>query len=234
MFVVVCKRLWFICISLYLLSMARLLSYLYPVTKKVKSDFSGTLEITWYNGKKHLNTKNANYSYGSLQRVLKFGLEKIELKKINSVLLLGLGGGSVVETLRKDFKYDKAITAVDIDPKIIEIAQNEFNLIEDEHLKIICDDALHHMQLNSTTFDLIIIDLFIDVTVPDAFLKLDFWQDVIKASSINGTILFNASLEKTKSKAVNEVIDFIKTHFYKTEIFEKVNGTNTVIIGSGL
>ena len=30
--------------------MIRLLSFFYPITRKVKSDYSGTVEITWYNG----------------------------------------------------------------------------------------------------------------------------------------------------------------------------------------
>ncbi|RXJ52682.1 spermidine synthase [Gelidibacter gilvus] len=214
--------------------MSKILSYLYPITKKIQSEFSGILEITWYNGKKHLNTKNANYSYGSLQRILKFGLEHIDLNKVNSVLLLGLGGGSVVETLRQDFSFSKHITAVDIDPTIIEIAKNEFQLKEDEHLKIVCADALDFMRLNSTQFDLIIIDLFIDTEVPKAFLAIPFWKDIIKASSTNGTILFNASLAKSKSNALNEVIEFLKSHMYHTEVFEKVNATNTLILSKGL
>ena len=214
--------------------MARLLSYLYPVTKKVPSDYSGTLEITWYNGKKHLNTKNANYSYGSLQKILKFGLDKIEIQRVNSILLLGLGGGSVVETLRKNFSYSKIITAVDIDPVVIEIAKNEFNLKTDEHLEIICGDALEFMQINTEQFDLIIIDLFIDIVVPEEFLKIPFWMNVMRSSSVNGAILFNASLEKTKSKDLKEVIDFLKSHKYETEIFEKVNNTNTLILSKGL
>jgi spermidine synthase len=233
-FVVVCTRIIPSNNEVSLHAMTRLLSYFYPMTTTIESDYSGTLEITWYNGKKHLNTKNANYSYGSLQRILKFGLEKIELKKVHSVLLLGLGGGCVIETLRNDFNYKKSITAIDIDPKIIAIAKTEFNLVENDQLTIICDDALHFMQSNTTKFDLIIIDLFIDVKVPDAFLKLAFWQDVIKASSTNGSLLFNASLEKEKSNALNQVIDFLKTHFYRTEIHENVNGTNMVIIAHGL
>ncbi|WP_027125575.1 spermidine synthase [Gelidibacter mesophilus] len=214
--------------------MSKLLSYLYPITKKIQSEFSGILEITWYNGKKHLNTKNANYSYGSLQRILKFGLEKIDLKKVNSILLLGLGGGSVIETLRHDFSYANHITAVDIDPTVIEIAKNEFNLKEDEHLKIICEDALLFMQLNNQQFDLIIIDLFIDVDVPKQFLAIPFWNDILGASATNGTILFNASLDKTKSNALNDVIEFLKSHMYHTEVFEKVNTTNTLVLSKGL
>lgn len=214
--------------------MAKILSYLYPITKKVHSEISGTLEITWYNGKKHLNTKNANYSYGSLQKILKFGLEKIDLKKVNSILLLGLGGGCVIETLRQDFECNKHIVAVDIDPVIIDIAKNEFNLKQDENLQIICDDALKFMASNPQHYDLIIIDLFIDIDVPKSFLELSFWQNVVKASATNGTIIFNASLEKTKSNTLNDVIDFLKTQFYKTEIYKKVNQTNTLIIAKGL
>ena len=214
--------------------MSRLLSYIYPITKKVHSEFSGILEITWYNGKKHLNTKNANYSYGSLQKILKFGLEKIDLKKVNSVLLLGLGGGSVVETLRKDFNYSKSILAVDIDSAVIEIAKNEFNHKADAHLEIICGDALEFMKIYPEQFDLIIIDLFIDILVPKEFLSISFWEHILNASSTNGVILFNASLEKTKSNSLNEVIDYLKAHKYQTEIFEKVNNTNTLILSKGL
>jgi len=214
--------------------MAKLLSYLYPITKKIQSEFSGLVEITWYNGKKHLNTKNANYSYGSLQRILKFGLEHLDLNKINSVLLLGLGGGSVVQTLRNDYSYSKPITAVDIDPVIIDIARNEFQLEEDGHLKIVCADALDFMSLNNDHFDLIIIDLFIDTEVPEAFLTIPFWKDVLKASSTNGAILFNASLETTESKTLKELIQFLKSHMYHTEVFKKVNGTNTLILSKGL
>lgn len=214
--------------------MAKLLSYFYPLTKKVHSDYSGTLEITWYNGKKHLDTKNANYSYGSLQRILKFGLEKINLKQVNSVLLLGLGGGSVIETLRNDFLYSKTITAVDIDSVVIDIAKNEFKLKDDAQLQIVCEDALLFMQANNNQYDLIIIDLFIDTEVPMAFLALPFWKHVIDASTSNGAILFNASLEKTKSAALIEVIEFLKSHKYHTEVFEKVNNTNTLILSKGL
>lgn len=214
--------------------MVKLLSYLYPVTKKIKSDVNGTLEITWYNGKKHLNSKNANYSYGALQRILKFGLEKIELKHVNSILLLGLGGGSVIQTLREDFKYKKHITAVDIDPEIIKIAQEEFQLQPNNNLDIVCEDALKYINQDSTQFDLIIIDLFIDTKVPEQFLELSFWEVVLKRKAVNGALLFNASLEKSMSNKLQEIISFLKSHVYKVAIYDKVNQTNTVIIAKSL
>ncbi|WP_431132766.1 spermidine synthase [Psychroserpens mesophilus] len=214
--------------------MIKYLSYVYPITRKVSSKYSGCLEITWYNGKKHLNTKNANYSYGSLQAILKFGLEKIDIHQVDSVLLLGLGGGSVIKTLRQDFNYQKQITAVDIDPVIIEIAKTEYQLENNSNTSIICEDALQFIKANTMRFDLIIIDLFIDVTVPKPFLELSFWNHVVKSKSTNGVILFNASLEDKKSNQLNAVIDFLKTKVYKVNIFDNVNNTNTVIISQSL
>ncbi|MBU2926910.1 spermidine synthase [Winogradskyella psychrotolerans] len=214
--------------------MKQLLSYIYPVTKKINSEYSGTLEITWYNGKKHLNSKNANYSYGSLQRILKYGLEKIELSKINSILVLGMGGGSVIQTLRTDFNYNNTIEAVELDPVIIDIAKSEFGIEENQHLKIHCADAFNFVEDNIKVFDLIIIDLYIDLSVPDKFLSTAFWDHVLTSKSSKGTLLFNASVKEFDLDKVKTLVSYLRTKVYKVDVYEKVNNTNTVIITSSL
>lgn len=234
MFVVVCCRINHSHKNLIFAGMIRLLSYIYPITKKVKSKFNGTLEITWHNGKKHLNTKNANYSYGSLQEILKFGIEKIDLEKMNSILLLGLGGGCVIETLLEEFNYKNKITAVEIDPSIIEIAKNEFNINNNPNLEIICVDALQFILQNSKEYDLIIIDLFIDIEMPEQFLNISFWKGIMKRNTKKGSILFNASLKNEKEKKLNEVINFLNKNAYKVAIYNKVNDTNTLVIANAL
>jgi len=207
--------------------MQKWLSYIYPVGQKITSKYNGVLEVTWYNGKKMLNTKNANYSYGSLQKILKIGLGEIELSAVENILILGLGGGSVIQTLRSDFNYQKNIVAVDIDPVIIDIARDEFNIRESENLTIHCDNALHFMQLNTSKFELIIIDLFIDTTVPSSFLKTPFWQDVIRH---NPVVLCNAALQQKDDQHLLPVLNFLKQQHYKVQLLEKVNSTNTLLI----
>lgn len=214
--------------------MKHLLSYILPITKTIESKHSGTLEITWYNGKKHLNTKNANYSYGSLQQILKIGIEKIDLKKVNSTLILGMGGGSVIETLRTDFNYTKPIDAVEIDPVIIDIANTEFGISENETLKIYCADASVFIKQNTKHFDLIIIDLFIDLSVPNQFLSEMFWDDVLKSKSSKGTIIFNAAVMDAQHKTINTLVNYLKTKIYKVDVLEKVNNTNTLIVLNSL
>lgn len=214
--------------------MKRLLSYIYPVTKTIDSKYSGKLEITWFNGKKHLNSKNANYSYGSLQRILKFGLKQIDLTKIKSILILGMGGGSVIETLRTDFNYTDTIEAVELDPMIIDIAESEFGIIENQQLKIHCADASDFVEANTKQFDLIIIDLFIDLRVPDQFLSPVFWDNVLNSKSTKGVILFNASVRDSNHDKIETLVSYLKTKVFKVEVYDKVNNTNTVIITSAL
>ena len=210
--------------------MKRLLSYLYPITKKIKSKYSDTLEITWYNGKKHLNTKNANYSYGSLQQILKFGLKQIQLKTVENILVLGLGGGSVIETLRKDFNYKKQIYGVDIDPVIIDLAKEEFSLKTDKNLKIICQDAVQFLDETILNFDLVIIDIFIDTEVPNFVLEDHFWTAILKTASAKHQIIFNAALHQNNDQKLAGIISFLNQNKYKTETLNKVNGTNTLLI----
>ena len=89
----------------------KFLSYLIPIPIEIiPSNVSEQLELTWNNGKLILDTKHTNYSYGNLQKVLRKGLLKIGKENINQmqhILLLGVAGGSVVETLTREFKFEK-------------------------------------------------------------------------------------------------------------------------------
>jgi len=240
-----CYIFKFVCSRLYAINffkskififvaMVRLLSYIFPITKRVKSQHNGILEITWHNGKKYLNTKNANYSFGSLQDILKFGLEKIDLKNTNSILLLGLGAGCVIDTLQNDLNYKGKITAIEIDSVIIDVAKKEFNLNNYNNLEIICDDALYFVEQNKKQFDLVIIDLFIDTKMPKQFLNISFWKNILKSNSKNGSILFNASLENLENNTLKSVEDFLIKNNYNIETFNKVNETNTIVIAKTL
>ncbi|NJW54708.1 spermine/spermidine synthase domain-containing protein, partial [Salinimicrobium oceani] len=142
-------------------------SYLWPLTKTYDSQFSGKLEVTWINGRKVLDSKNANYSYGALHEVLDRGLANIHADRATSVLLLGLGGGSAISLLRKKYGYYGKITAVEIDQTIIDISRKEFGIEEHHPLELICADAEAYVKSQSNKFGLIIVDIFLDLTVPE-------------------------------------------------------------------
>lgn len=208
----------------------KIVSFFFPLTRKIKSEYNGYLELTTFNGRTLLNTENTNYSYGTLQRVLKFGLLNTDISKTRNILVLGLGGGCVLKTLRNDFNYANRITAVDIDPVIIEIAKKEFGISEDDKTKIICDDAFDYVMNDNSMFDLIIIDLFIDNKIPDKFLLLEFWRGIINKLSLGGTIIFNTLCDpyiETK-----EIENKLMERGLKYRIYNHVEGSNRILIAN--
>jgi spermidine synthase len=72
----------------------RILSYLLPIKiYQRKSSISKKLEVTWNKGQLVLDSENTNYSYGSLERILRKGLLYIgfdRIKKFKNVLVLGV------------------------------------------------------------------------------------------------------------------------------------------------
>lgn len=173
----------------------KLFSYFIPINiYKKKSTISETIEVTWNNGELVIDSKNTNYSYGSLQRILRKGLKYIgfeRIKNFNNVLLLGVAGGSVIKTLVEEIKFKGKITGVEIDPAMIEVANTYFKLNEIPNLNIVIDDAFEFVLKTKETYDLIIIDVFQDTTMPN-FLFEDFFINRVNfLLRKDGFILFN-------------------------------------------
>lgn len=197
------------------------------ISKKISSKYSGILEITRLNGKKILNSENANYSYGALEEVLDFGLAYAQAERSSNILILGLGGGSVIGLLRNKYKYYGRITAVEIDPAIIEIAIKEFRINQHPHLDLICEDALEYVNRSTEKFGFIIIDIFIDLEVPLSFYSAEFWENITRLSREGGTVLFNAGINKTENNAIDNVLAELKPRIN----FRKLDtGVNTLFI----
>jgi len=211
--------------------MKRIFSYIYPITKKINSDHSGVLELTLVNGRKVLDSKNANYSFGSLQRILETGLHEIDLTNSSSILLLGLGGGSVIKSLRNKFSYTGVIDAVEIDSTVIEIAKNEFDIQKSEKLDIYYEDAFKYVKKCSSFYDLIIVDLFIDDKVPLKFYSKEFFENLLTLLREKGTILFNVGINETGEDNLKNLLDYFSIiPNLNINTLKNIEKTNTLLI----
>ncbi|MGL2967604.1 spermidine synthase [Flavobacterium sp. XGLA_31] len=173
----------------------KLFSFFIPVNVyKKKSAISKSLEVTWNNGQLVLDSENTNYSYGSLQRILRKGLKYIGFERIRNfenILVLGVAGGSVIKTLTDEIKFTGKITGVEIDENVVEIAKRYFGLDVIPNLELVIDDAFEFVLRTKEKYDLIIIDIFQDTTMPN-FLFEDFFINRINSLlNLNGFILFN-------------------------------------------
>lgn len=182
-------------------SIRTLFSFLFPISKTIETSHNGKVKVVWFFGQKRLDSENANYSYDSLLDVLEIGVSHVQLEKVNQVLLLGMGGGSIIHSLRKKNHYSGGITAIEIDEVIIQIAEKEFGMSEDNSLRIQQENALDFVKSTSEKFDLIIVDLFIDTKVPDEFYSNEFWQNLEKIMTKEAVIIFNSSTEFEQKSA---------------------------------
>ena len=188
----------------------RYLSYLLPLTRTIHSPISGPLEVTWHRGRKVLDTRHANYSYGSLQQVLRYGLMFLEPRQAQHILVLGLGGGSVVQTLRQEHRVTAPITALELDPTVIAVADTEFGIRPGADLTIVCADAFVWLQTApSAAYGLIIIDLFIDLVLPAGLQQVSFWQNIWRVLPPGGQVLFNTLTADPLTVAGEEVTEYL-------------------------
>jgi spermidine synthase len=197
----------------------KIFSYLIPIKiYETKSSLSKSIEVTWANGELVLDSENANYSYGSLQRILRLGLKNIGFEKIvpmKHILVLGVAGGSVIKTLVDEIKYKGKITGVEIDPEIIKIANTYFKLNEIENLEIVIDDAFEFVLKTKTKYDLIIIDIFQDTAMPNFLFETFFINRVCSLLKSHGFILFNTMLLNESQNLRNKkyISEFYENQF---------------------
>jgi spermidine synthase len=208
----------------------KLFSYFIPINiYKKKSSISETIEVTWNNGELVIDSKNTNYSYGSLQRILRKGLKYIgfeRIKKFDNVLLLGVAGGSVIKTLVEEIKFKGKITGVEIDPAMIEVANTYFNLNEIPNLNIVIDDAFEFVLKTKETYDLIIIDVFQDTTMPN-FLFEDFFINRVNfLLRKDGFILFNTMVINDGNRERNLMYKHKFNGNYSLRMYPKVETHN--------
>jgi spermidine synthase len=213
--------------------MKKILSYILPIRfKNYQSTYNGPLELNIVNGKLLLDTLSSNYSYGSLQRILRLGLKTTGVENsVKNILLLGLGAGSVIQTIREEFHSNATIEAVEIDPEIIEIALKDFKINRLKNVNIINADAFEYLMSSQTSYDLIIVDLFIIDTIPREFTSPEFITNLKNHLTNKGKIIYNTLKQTLPSNKLNDIIHSFKDgdHF-NVKLLQKVEGSNDLLI----
>lgn len=213
----------------------KIFSYILPVKIfKKKSDRSKTIEVTWANGELVLDSENTNYSYGSLQRILRYGLRNIgypTIQKMDHILVLGVAGGSVIKTLVDEIQYKGKITGVEIDADIIAIANQYFKLDEIKQLEVVIEDAFEFVLKTKNKYNLIIIDIFEDINMPNFLFESFFSSHVCSLLKDNGFILFNTMILDEKHNVRNrKYISEINKMIFTTQMLPRIEDHNELII----
>lgn len=175
-----------------------IVSFLYPlIIESRNGSVNPYLEVTKYKGKYRLNSQHTNYSFGGLHTVFdrlfrNTGIAKHEFKNI---LVLGMGGGSVICLLREKYGFNCPITTIEEDDVVIEFAKKYFNIGKYKSLTIVKGDAYEYTSTTDNKYDLIISDIFIEQSVPKKFASLDYLNNLKQISSERSCIIYNKMTE---------------------------------------
>ncbi len=167
-----------------------LVSLFTPETiKTYHSDFNGEIKLIRFADDLRLDVGGLTQSGNVMVGIFDIGLKHLLPKdyRPESVLLLGLGGGSVIKYLRR--RYPRArLTAVEIDPVMIDIARRHFHIKQVRNLKIVNEDAVKFIKETKEKFGLILVDCYQGHQTPPGF---DDVRVLAKMKSLGDHLLIN-------------------------------------------
>lgn len=184
-------------------SLRRMFSWLYPLQlEKVRGELNHDLEVNVHNGRVLLDSANVNYSFGSLQDVFDNAFEQTALydEAVDSALILGFGSGSVAELLLEKCDPDMKITGVEADMEVIRLAKQYFPIAKHPNISIEHSDAATWMYESKYTYDLIVVDVFVEDLVPASVQNVEFLRRLKSHLKKGGRVYFNKM--KVKDDAI--------------------------------
>lgn len=178
------------------MKLKKIISYLLPVRVFTKENGRHKLEIEWYQGKLMMNSREANYSYGNLEEVFRMAFRDSSLNQPpeSSVLMLGLGGGCVLQLLEDEYHFRGHAKAIEIDADVIELYHRFYSGNRQSTLEICCADALipETYLTEGESFDLIICDVFVDLNMPEKMFEGGFYHSLKKHLNPKGSLYLNS------------------------------------------
>ncbi|MBW6490553.1 MAG: hypothetical protein K0B15_05085 [Lentimicrobium sp.] len=162
-----------------------------------KSNFGPDIEVCLINGRYQINAGSVNYSFGPLHDAFRryFHIDPPESGTHNPVLILGFGGGSVANILRKELNLPNPITGVEIDEMIIKAGFEHFDTDKLRDLNLIIDDAYDYVFNCKLSYKLIVVDIYIDDQVPEKFETEEFIAQVSRCLQSGGKLVFNKLID---------------------------------------
>lgn len=150
------------------------------------------------------------------------------------VLIVGLGGGSMVHFLKK---YDPKVVVdvVEIDPAIVTIADKYFNVRTKGNVTIYTEDAFKYLAETKNKYDVIYMDAFLKPTadtdstgIPLRLKTTRFYKGIQQKLNPNGLVVYNLN----SHPKMRDDISVINDSFPQTYEFHMGTALGSIVVGS--
>lgn len=166
-------------------------------------------------------------------------LIKHQIGNPTSILILGLGGGTMQHIFSREFPEANLIS-VEIDELMVDVAKQYFHVDEIPNHKILIEDACRvvvepeEFDLKAHTFDACIVDIFIGDAFPDLGSSGNFLAHVKKMVKTGGLVVFNRIYLDEHQEDVDIFIETVEDFFLDVDtavIAGKTNADHILIYG---
>jgi spermidine synthase len=149
-------------------------------------------DLTWG---VHIQANGTTQSGGIAEYVWKNAIQEVAKSlrtrkvTINSVLLLGLGGGTIAKLVNKNWPEAKVV-GVDIDPIIVRMGKDYMHL-DTYNVETHIEDIESYAHKEKRKFDLVCVDIYQGDKFPEKFATEEFMMKVSELVSKNGIVVIN-------------------------------------------
>lgn len=106
------------------------------------------------------------------------------------MLIIGLGGGSIPKKIQREFPNIE-IDAVEIDPEVIKMAKDYFNVKENNNLRLHAQDGRLFLNRTQNQYDIILLDAYFTDAMPFHLTTKQFFELAQKKLTPNGIVVAN-------------------------------------------
>ncbi len=157
--------------------------------------------------------------------------------QIKTVLMIGLGGGSIQRAYQAYWPQASTET-IELDPKVVETAKTYFQFKETDRMKVLLGDGRLHIRRTPKTYDLIIVDAYTanrySSFIPHALVTKEFFELVHTHLSDQGVLAYNVigSVTDSRKGLVGSIYKTLKTSFPQIYMFPAEGSFNVVMVAT--
>jgi spermidine synthase len=157
--------------------------------------------------------------------------------QIKTVLMIGLGGGSIQRAYQAYWPKVKTET-VELDPKVVETAKAYFQFKETDCMKVCLGDGRLHLRRSRKSYDLIILDAYTanryNSFIPYTLVTKEFFQLVSTHLTDEGILAYNVigSAADKRENLVGSIYNTLKTSFPQVYLFPAEDSYNVVLVAT--
>ncbi len=159
--------------------------------------------------------------------VRSFGAALFAVPEPRRVLMVGLGGGCVIQWLRRAFP-DVQVDVVELDPAVVEAAEKHFDVVPGPQLRVIVADGRRHIETSNETYDLILLDAFGADNIPPALTTREFLRAAAARLRPGGAVA--ANLWRDNDRLFRAMLATYRSVFKTVAVFPTPVDLNAIVV----